>query len=222
LNIYVVVEGEKGAKKLYKNWIPFVNKNLSNVEYLRDLDTNNFYVIAGYGQTTIYDRIESAIIDVNNNNGFDRLVIGIDSEEKTAHDKFVEVRDFVDKIGCNKDARIVVQHFCLEAWLLANSHLFRKNPQDLDLIEYYHHYDIRSLDPEELPGYNDWNRSQFAYQYLRTGMRDKRFERGTRISYTKTNPGSVVQRGYFEQVLSRHNKRGQILNFRHFLTAFSD
>jgi len=222
LNLYIVVEGRNGARKVYKDWIRYVNNKLNNIDYLNDLKDNNYYIVAGWGQPEIFDRIEAAVKDVNQIAEFDRLVVALDSEDIDEHNKFIEVRDFIDKIGCKKQVKIVIQHFCLETWLLGNEKVFRKTPTDESLKRYYAKFDIRNLDPEILPRFEDWNRSQFAYEYLRAGMRDKRFERGTRISYTKTNPGSVLQRGYFDQVVNRFKKKEQINSFGNFLAAFSN
>ena len=36
MNIYIVLEGETAARKLYKSWIPLVNPNLNYVDYIND------------------------------------------------------------------------------------------------------------------------------------------------------------------------------------------
>jgi len=220
VNIYVVLEGERAAKKIYKTWIPFVNPDLKHIDYLEDLKENNFFILAGFGQSQfLNNQVEKAIEDVNNLQ-FDRLVLAIDSEEMTFHDKQLEVSEHVDRIGCNVEVRYVIQHFCLETWLLGNKYMFRKKPQDNDLLNYRELFDVRNKDPELLPSNSErsWNRSQFAFHYLRAGLRD--IHPSNRVSYTKKNPGIVAKEGYFNQVKTRCLDRLHILSFRGFLNAF--
>lgn len=219
MNIYVIVEGRTATKKIYKTWIPLVNQDLQHIDYLQDLEQNNFFILAGYGQSELLgDRVTTAIEDVNTL-PFDRLVIGIDSEDKDYLEKQLEVSDRVDRIGCNVEVRYIIQHFCLETWLLGNKNTFRKNPQDNELLSYKALFDVRLNDPELLPDNEEksWNRSQFAYHYLRVGLRDVY---GSRVPYTKKNPGIVARKGYFNQVRRRCLEEQHILSFQAFLNAF--
>jgi hypothetical protein len=34
MNIYVLVEGERASKRIYKNWIPYVNPDMTPIDYL--------------------------------------------------------------------------------------------------------------------------------------------------------------------------------------------
>jgi len=79
---------------------------------------------------------------------------------------------------------------------------------------------VRKNDPELLPPNKEksWNRSQFAYNYLRAGLRD--VHPANRVSYTKGNPGIVTQEGYFYQVKKRYSDEQHILSFQGFLDAF--
>ncbi len=220
MNIYVIVEGEKAAKKIYKTWIPLVNPKLQHIDYLSALEQNNFFLLAGLGQPQFLDnRVEKAIIDVNKL-PFDRLVIAIDSEEMDFREKQLEVSERVSRIGCNVEVRYIIQHFCFETWLLGNKNMFRKKPKDRELLNYKALLDVRSNDPELLPPNEEksWNRSQFAYHYLRAGLRD--VHPGHRMSYTKKNPGIAARDGYFNQVKKRCLDEQHILSFQGFLDAF--
>lgn len=220
MNIYIVVEGEKASRKIYKTWIPFVNPKLQYIDYLTNLEQDNFFIIAGFGQSQfLNDRIEKAITDVNNL-PFDRLVLVIDSEEMNFQDKQSEVSERVDRIGCSVEVRYVIQHFCLETWLLGNKKMFRRKTKDCELRNYKVLFDVRKNDPELLPANKEksWNRSQFAYNYLRAGLRD--MHPASRVSYTKGNPGIVAQEGYFYQVKKRYSDEQHILSFQGFLDAF--
>lgn len=219
MNIYVVVEGEKAAKKIYKTWISLVNPDLEHIDYIKDIAQNNFFILAGFGQPQFLNRIEQAVMDVNRLS-FDRLVIAVDSEDMNFHEKQLEVSERVDKTGCNVEVRYIIQHFCLETWLLGNKNMFRRKTQDRELLNYRALFDVRNGDPELLPPHiaNSWNRAKFAFHYLRAGLRD--VHPGNRVSYSKKNPGIVAKEGYFKQVRKRCLDQNHILSFHGFLEAF--
>ena len=221
MNIYVLVEGEKAARKIYKTWIPIVNPDLQYIDYLNQLDQNNFFILAGFGQSQfLTNQIERAINDVNNL-AFDRLVLAIDSEDKSFENKLTELTERVAGLGCRVPIKYVIQHFCFETWLLGNKQTFRKRIDDNELQNFRTLFDVRNNDPELLPAnaQRDWNRSQFAFQYLRAGLRD--VHPANRISYTKKNPGIVATEGYFNQVKKRFIEEQHIRSLKGFLDAFN-
>lgn len=220
MNVYVVLEGERAARKIYKTWIPIVNPDLQYIDYPNLLKQNNFYILAGFGQSQfLTNQIELAIKDVNNL-PFDRLVLAIDSEDSSFEDKLKELKERVEGIGCNVQVKYVIQHFCFETWLLGNKQIFRRKTKDEELQKFRAIFDVRNNDPELLPANNEraWNRSQFALQFLRAGLRD--VHPANRISYTKKNPGVVATIGYFNQIKKRHVDKNHILSFKGFLEAF--
>jgi hypothetical protein len=221
MNIYVIVEGQRAAKRIYKIWIPLVNRELKFVDYVKDINYNNFFILAGHGQPGIKSRIESAINDVNNNSLIDRLVISMDSENATYQDKYDEIHESVGKYECRVEIRYIIQHFCMETWLMGNKDMFRKKPQDITLNNFMKLYNIRQKDPEMLPCYpkNSWNRAQFAFYFLQAGIRDKHTYG---LSYTKKNPGITATPGYFLQVNERYMKSHHISSFSDFIEAFSN
>lgn len=220
MNIYIVLEGESGARKLYKSWIPLVNPNLCYVDYMTQIRDNNFFILAGLGQPHFLERVEKAVEDVNNIEPFNRLVIAVDSENSELRDKQIEVSKRVDRIGCRVEVRYVIQHFCVETWLLGNRHMFRKKPNEKELIEYMRIFNVRNNDPALLPPHptKALNRAQFAYEYLRAGIGEVHNHQG--LLYSKKNPGVVAKEGYFTQVKSRCLDEKHISSFQCFLDAF--
>lgn len=218
MNIYVIVEGEKAAKKIYQKWITLVNPNLRSVDYLTDFTHNNFLVYHGLGQP-IWGRVSKAVEDVVNTKNIDRLVIAFDSEDKSYNEKLEEAKDQVEKLGCPVEVKYVVQHFCLETWLLGNRDIFRKKPQNNLLREYYVKFDIRVEDPENLPDHpkKAMNRAQFAYNYLRLGISDIH---GEEKWYNKRNPGIALEEQYFRKIKQRYENINHIKSFRDFINAF--
>lgn len=219
MNIYVIVEGEQASKRIYKKWIPYVNPDLVHIDYLSEFSQNNFFILAGYGQPYFLERIDKAVADANDIDAIDRLVIAVDSEDQEYYEKYREIRNRLDKNVCKVEVRIIVQHFCLETWLLGNRTNFRKKPYDTELLSFIEIFDVRDNDPELLPSHNHkaWNRAQFAYRYLRAGIRDIY---SGRKSYTKRNPGFVVEKGFFSQVKKRCVEENHISSFDAFLSAF--
>jgi hypothetical protein len=220
VNLYVVVEGERAARKIYKTWIPIVNPEIQYIDYLNQLSQNNFFILAGFGQSQfLVSQIEHAINDVNNL-PFNRLVLAIDSENQNFQEKLTELSERVEGLGCKVPVKYIIQHFCFETWLLGNKQTFRKKTDDDELLKFRAIFDVRNNDPELLPANDEraWNRSQFALQYLRAGLRD--VHPANRVSYTKSHPGVIVTEGYFNQVKKRHIEDHHIMSFKGFLDAF--
>lgn len=220
MNIYVVIEGEKAAKKIYQKWISLVNKELSSVDYLQDLRKNNYFIFSGQGQPLYWERVDRAVEDVNKISGIDRLVISLDSEDDTYEEKLSQAKSRVEKVGCVVDVKYIIQHFCLETWLLGNNNIFHKKTKNNTLKDYYQRFDILGNDPENLPSYKakSMNRAQFAYSYLRIGIMEKYY--GEKF-YSKHNAGIALEETYFNRVKYRCVKVNHIKSFHDFLDAFT-
>ena len=219
MNIYVVVEGEVGEKKLYKHWIPFVNPSLSYIAYPTDITVNNFYLIAGNGYPNYMNTITNAVHDVaDNSNGFDRLVIAIDSEDHTYNDKYNEINSLILSLGVNIDYKIIVQHFCLETWALGNKSIYTRHTGNRILRNYKSIFDASKDDPELLPPLpsENLNRAQFAEKYLRALLNEK----FRRLTYSKKNPEVLFHHTYFQRVKTRFTADNHIASFNNFLSAF--
>jgi hypothetical protein len=218
MNIYVVVEGMVGERKVYQHWIPLVNPSLSYVPHISDIEHDHFSIIAGGGYPQYYDVVENAIADVNDYGNIDRLVIVVDSEEMGYDEKHAEVKERVSRLRCVAAICIVIQHFCLEAWALGNRVIIRPNPHCPRLREYKRFYNVRVDDPELLPAYppEELNRAQFAAKYLRRALNDKY----RNLTYTKSNPGALLHYKYLERLEQRLEQTGHIPSFDGFLTAF--
>jgi len=217
MNLYVVVEG-KVEKDVYKEWIPFVNPQLSYVERFNDVNQDCFYLVTGGGYPGYFNVIDDAIADVNGNPNFDRLVISVDSEELTRSEKYNEVWKLVSQRVVSAEVRIVIQHFCIETWGLANRKVFSSPAKSDKLREYKQFFSVRVNDPELLPPYHKegLNRSQFAEKYLRLALNDK-FKN---LTYTKKAPDVLLHPKYFDQVKNRFLETHHIASFETFLSAF--
>jgi hypothetical protein len=146
------------------------------------------------------------------------LVIAVDSEEQSRQEKLQEIQDHVDALRCPIQYIVIVQHFCLETWAIGNRRIFPRHIHDPKVLEYKKLYDVSKKDPELLPllEAEALNRAQFCYKYLRLILRQKY----KRLSYTKSNPGPLLNDKYFHQVKLRYEETGHINSFDSFLTAF--
>ncbi len=130
-----------------------------------------------------------------------------------------EAKEYINSLKCRVEVKFIVQHFCIETWLLGNRDIFRKKPSIQDLREFYAKFNIRDNDPEDLPAYEkkSMNRAQFAYAYLRLGINDAY---GNQKCYNKSNPGIALEEQYFIKIKQRHINFSHIKSFKDFIDAF--
>ncbi len=218
MNYYIVVEGIND-KNIYETWIPLVNPLLRKVNLLSEIDQNCYHIISGGGYPNYLDVIDAGIETVNSLLIFDRYIISVDSEDFTKDEKFSEIHNHLKAKSCNVPIEIVVQHFCIETWLLGNSKIGPRNPISSKLREYKSLYDVLANDPELLPPYKKkgLNRSQFALHYLKACLKDKK----RNLSYRKGNPKAACHPTYFAEVRRRYSNRNHINSFGDFLKAFN-
>lgn len=218
MNIYVLVEGEVGEKYVYQDWVPYVNPSLTYVPHISEIVSDNFSIIAGMGYPNYYKVIDNAINDLEDYKMIDRLVIAIDSEEQSYSEKKSEMENRLSKYNLKIDVKIIIQHFCLETWALGNRVIIRNNHQCPLLAKYKSIYNVKRLDPEGLPDYPEHgdNRAQFAMRYLKAALND----RFRKLTYTKSNPGALLNPKYYMQVKERYEQTNHICSFNDFLMAF--
>jgi hypothetical protein len=216
MNYYVVTEGTVEAV-VYKKWIPLVRPSLTFVGTVAALVSENCLIISGGGYPFFLGVIKNAIDEIGLTPVDARLVVCVDSEDASYQQKFDEIDAHImaNQSG-GLDYRIVVQHFCFEAWALGNRKIPRKIARDPDLLEYRRHHDVLTLDPENLPPLDDFNRAQLAEVYLRRVIND----RNSRLSYSKHNPSIVAEKSYFSELSRRFIDTGHIKSFKHFEQAF--
>lgn len=217
MDFYVVVEGAATEREVYRSWIPLVNQNVTYVSHPSYLDGDKFTIISGNGYPFYKRVIQKAIEDIVDMGREVRLVVCVDSEEMEMNEKFAEIQSIISEMNTpNLDYRIVVQHFCFEAWALGNRKLRGANTPDLIALKRL--YDVAKLDPEGLPrnAEKQLNRSQHASYYLAKLLNNK----NKSITYSKSAPDVVANPKYFEQVKNRFRDTQHIPSFELFLDAF--
>lgn len=219
MNVYVLTEGA-GEKELYKEWIHYINPQLNFVDFLDDVRSNNYFILSANGYPQYFEIIKNSIEEINEINIFDRFVILVDSENMSKNEKYLEIENFLNQFHCYTDVRIIIQHFCVEAWALGNRKVIRSTPKPTStrLKEFKKYYDVSNKDPELLPPFEKYklNRAQFAAQYLKYILND----RYRNLTYTKSNPKELKERYYFNEVKKRLYETEHISSFRDFLEAF--
>ena len=219
MNVYLVTEGPVGEKQIYSCWAPLANPSLRVIRSIDEITQDCIFIVSGGGYPGYFEVIENAAKDVAAIPAFDRLIVAIDSEEQTYAEKFAEIDGFIGGLGLGVNYRIVVQHFCLETWALGNRAIVSRKPKNQKVREYLSLFDVLRLDPELLPGKRDegLNRAQFAEKYLRRLLNEK----FRNLTYTKSNPGALLHKKYYEQVHSRLVDTGHIGSFDGFVNAFN-
>lgn len=218
MNIHLLIEGEEAAKSVYSKWIPLVNPRLTVVDSLNKVTEDRVWILAAYGYPYYLEMIKSAVDDVFENDCLDRLVVAIDSEEMNYEEKYKEIKAHIESFQKSIDYRIIVQHFCLEAWALGNEAIVKRNSKDIEVRKFRSLHDVLIKDPALLPGLQEkkLNRAQFSEIYLRKLLNDKY----RNLTYTKSNAGALLNDKYFQRVKRRHNKTCHIASFQDFLTSF--
>ena len=218
MNLYIIVEGASGEKKVYPAWISCINKDLIEVHDLGDIVENNYIIFSGNGYPHYYQMIDAGIEDINNYNIIDYLIIAVDAEEASVDDVIKEIVEYVgNRLPPNK-LKIIVQNPCLETWALGNRVVYRRHPEDSTLRKYLAAYDVRVNDPEKIPHYPEegLNRAQFSFKYLKKILND----RYRNLTYTKGNPEVIMHPTYFRQIVLRYEEYDHIGSFASFINTF--
>jgi len=215
MNFYLLVEGD-AEKAVYRQWIPELRAGVNYVDNPAEMQNDDFCIVSGKGYPYYLEMIAAAVDDTQNMENT-RLIIAVDSEDLTRAEKFAEI-DNVVRAHAHQglDYRIVVQHFCFEAWALGNRRVGPRNPKADDLKRLKSIFDVMVADPEQLPPIDARNRAQTALLYLRAMLRD----RSPKMIYSKSNPQILSTREYLQHLQDRTRDTGHIGSMQSFIDAF--
>jgi hypothetical protein len=222
MNLYIIVEGRRTEKKIYPVWIKYVNPTLRQISNLDEFTTDCYIIYSAQGIGDYEKVISQAIKDVNSHPEIDYLVISTDSEEISLEKRKSLLENFI--INLNFDltkVRLIIQHFCIEAWALGNKKAFKRNPSNKTLCNYYNFYNAMENDPEEMPNYNEdifGSKAQFAFDYLTLALKEKY----DHLRYEKGHPALIKKESYFKQLKERLENDNHIKSFQMFLDAFKN
>lgn len=205
MNIYMLVEGRRTEKRVYKSWFSTVLPSLQVVNRLEDLAGQSLFLLSGNGYPSYRDRIIRSLQDITRHGRVDLFVVCVDAENMSRHEKLTELAEIASSAPPFAKTRFVVHDCCIETWLLGNQKVVSRNPQSEELRQFLRHFDVTSEDPEAMPLMKDFRtRAQHHYSYLRAAFR----ERG--LAYTKTNPGCACDASYFREIAKRCAQDGHI------------
>lgn len=145
---------------------------------------------------------------------YDYLLVCIDTEEcaKGEEERIIKQKLADKGLSLNNAKLIVFEHqVCMESWFLGNRKVFKNNPQDKKLVDYIKFYDVSKNNPENMESINldDFStKAQFHYDYLRRMLSERN------LNYSKTNPISVQQLDYLNELISRCTQTNDLLTFK--------
>lgn len=202
MNLYFLVEGKRTEKKLYTSW--FINyAGMTLVDSPEKANKNNFYIVSACGYPGILDNhLKNAVSDVETLGLFDYFVIVLDSEEQSEAERMEEVKTALKDVGIelrHSKPYIIVQHHCIETWLLGNRRIISRTPQSHLLRDYIRHYNVINNDPELMPTHRNFSvAAPFHESYLREIFKERN------LTYTKRNPGEALSISYLNEIKNRH------------------
>jgi hypothetical protein len=171
-------------------------------------------MISGMGFPSLLDNyLKNSIDEVNEIGSYDYLIIVLDSEEESIDFRINEVEKFIEKkkLKLNCELKIIVQHRCIETWLLGNRKVFTRQPSDKELSNFIKFYDVSTDDPELCPKYQGHSTTAaFHFKYLKKILEEKH------ISYSKKLPQGVTEEHYLNE-LKKRTADNHISSFKEFI-----
>lgn len=218
MNAYIIVEGNETEMSVIPAWIGFLAPKMQRIEDPYAVNSNNYYIFCGHGIPSIYRHTVNAIADVNDINSFsehkyDYILLCLDTEEGTKADILDTLKQYMDESGSVlNDVKLLVfdQKVCMESWFLGNRKVFKTNPQNADLIQFVHFYNVKQDNPEEMPNIDDERyatKAQFHFQYLRRMLAERN------MIYGKNNTRAVCDEAYLQELILRYEQTGHISSF---------
>jgi len=216
MSLYLLVEGDQTEPLIYASWLRHCLPTWRRVERVEDVEDDTFFMISGRGYPSYLNRIKAAIADVQTH-GVRWLWICVDSEEMSHEQKTNEIRSILDECHAFQGTRVIVQHCCLETWLLGNAKVVKRVPENEPLRSYMAHYDVVQEDPEKMPSMPGFEtRARFHLAYLRKVFE----ERSDR--YAKNNPGGAKEHYYLRELIRRRMTTEHISSFAALVSAFRE
>lgn len=206
-NLVLLVEGDT-EQYLYESWLRHRVPSLIRVPLIADLQHENYVLVNGKGYPRFLRNMEDLLRDIHSYPGrVSEFWICVDTEEDTYEGRFQYLTGILNQ-RCKEfgiadsnpflSCRVIIQHCCIETWLLGHAGFLRQGPQGRDLVEFKRFFDISAQDPEQMgtfPGYI--TRASFHEAYLKAMFR----ERGH--SYSKQHPSVAREANYLDDLEQR-------------------
>ena len=128
-----------------------------------------------------------------------------------------EIRSILDECDSFQGTRVIVQHCCMETWLLGNAKMVKRMPENEPLRSYMAHYDVIQEDPEHMPSMPGFpTRAKFHLAYLRKVFEERK------DTYAKNNPGGAKEQYYLRELVRRQLTTKHISSFEALVSAFRE
>lgn len=230
MNYYFLTEDEKSLKIVLPIWLDYMNFGCKIEEKYQDLKGNNSYILeSSHGIIALETQTIFNAIDTikDNTKRVDKLVILLDAEEIGAETRKTRILNKInDKYDINTipcEIKIFVCDKCFESWLLGCVGIYDNNKEIFSEVvhEFYNHFDIERNNPELMDkpdtGWENKSTAKYHFQYLHTLLNEVANKRKRKnYRYTKSKPGCVVEKDYFNGLVERINKTNDIARFKEF------
>ena len=219
MNVLFIVEGKRTEKLIYKKWVPYIHPSLqycqisSAIEFIEHIsqsrDSENLAILTGGGYPGYFKIISDIFRDIGASTDIDYVIICVDSEDQSYDEKMTEIKNFIenDCIEIAPSIFVIIQHHCIETWLLANKRINIIRTQTPELRTYREFYNVNRLDPELMPQIDSRSIGSFTFRYLKLMLAEKN------LTYSKSHVNCVTNRGYFNQIVRRYEQEGHIPSF---------
>lgn len=215
MNLYFLVEGKRTEMRILPEWLKHFLPHYSRIKNPYDASHNNYYLISGYGYPSILEYIEDAITEINEIDRFDYFFICIDADEFSIEERKEEVVDWITNQKLHLqfcELKIIVQNRCIETWLLGNTKVYPRQPDNPIFIKYAGFYNVAQNDPELMGVYEGFrNHASFHESYLKLMLLERN------IRYSKQHPRGVTDVSYLEELVQRCKTNLHLASFRIFV-----
>lgn len=221
MNYYFLLEDEKSFIKVFPLWLEHMGIEWRRVADIKDIEENTYVLQSGQGVTRLVTKILFDTIDtiMENPGKIDKLVVILDAEEISVEEREQQVYEKIkEKYNLEElsfEIVVFVCNHCFETWLLGSENIYPSEEVDENsfFYPYYKHYNINTLDPENMPVPNciDETIAQYHFHYLHELFRYKK------IRYTKKRPTYVTTKSYFEGIVKRVKNTGHVKTFQKFV-----
>lgn len=207
MKLYFLVEGDRTEPAIYRRWVEHTFPGITRAAQLSDLRDDGYLIQKGGGYPSCLQRIKAALLDMADTPVVDHFFICVDAEEVPLAERLEEfestVREESEQARLSErcpalQVHVIVQHCCIETWLLGHSKMLRRSPHSPRLVEMKDFFDVSAFDPEDMDRPPGWvTRQSFHEAYLKEMLA----EQGK--SYSKGHPGVVLERNYLAALRHR-------------------
>lgn len=224
MNFYFLVEGKKTEMYFYPILMKWIDPKYRVVKSLDDICDNTFYMFSGLGYPNIYNKVESALKDIESINikskhthiHIDMLFVVIDADRYGSYQVAAKAfKDRMKKYSDNiKSAKVkvipVIQQQCIESLFLGNPNIIPNSVRG-SLKEYVDYYNVSIQDHELMLSNCEKTNGQYAFSYLQEAAKQNGAE------YSKSNLSFVSSDEYIQAICNRCSETNQLQSFKIFI-----